>query len=287
MIGNKNRTPLALVILDGWGYSSTSEGNAIALANTPFYDEIEQRFPRTLLEASGARVGLPPGVIGNSEVGHLNIGAGRVIRTDVARIDHTIKTEEFFQNKILIETIDNAKKNDRALHLIGLLSDGQVHSSQEHLFALVRMAKKRGLKNVFIHAFLDGRDVSPTSAHIYLEALEVKLADIGAGKIASLCGRFFAMDRDKRWERTARAFHLLVHGEGQPAFDAVEAVRSCYQNGITDEFIEPIVIKQQKGEPLATLQTGDAVIFFNYRSDRASAHRSLHRSKFQRAICSL
>ena len=265
---NNKRTPLALVIIDGWGYSPTTEGNAIALAQTPFYDEIRNKYPSTLLEASGTRVGLPAGVMGNSEVGHLNIGSGRVIRMDLSRIDYAIETGEFSENPVLTEAMDIARDRETALHLIGLLSDGQVHSSQNHLFALLRTAKKRGLNKVFVHAFLDGRDTPPASADVYLEALEIKINEIGVGEIASLCGRYYAMDRDKRWERTAQAFDLLVKGLGTKATDPVEAVRNSYQHGVKDEFIEPIVI-EKNGAPVAIIRDGDSVICFNYRSDRA------------------
>lgn len=265
---NNKRTPLALVIIDGWGYTPEREGNAIALAETPYYNQILEKYPQTLLEASGERVGLPAGVMGNSEVGHLNIGSGRVIRMDLSRIDYAIETGEFYENSVLTDVIDAAREAGAALHLIGLLSDGQVHSSQEHLFALLRMAKRRGLTRVFVHCFLDGRDTPPTSAHIYLEALEIKMAEIGVGEIASLCGRFYAMDRDKRWERTAKAFDLLVKGVGTRAADPVTAVRNFYQNSITDEFIEPIAL-EKNAQPVAVIRDNDAVICFNYRSDRA------------------
>lgn len=266
---SKKRTPIALVVIDGFGYSPITEGNALALAKTPFYDEIREKYPQTLLEASGKRVGLPAGVMGNSEVGHLNLGSGRVIRMDVSRIDYAIETGEFFQNEILTKAMDGAQERAKALHLMGLLSDGQVHSSQEHLYALLRMAKRRGVEKVFIHCFLDGRDAPPRSAAVYLEMLQIKIAEIGVGEIATLCGRYYAMDRDKRWERTARAFTLMVHGEGIPAFDPVEAARSSYLRGVTDEFIEPIVIEREPGVPVGLIEEGDAVIFFNFRADRA------------------
>jgi 2,3-bisphosphoglycerate-independent phosphoglycerate mutase len=262
------RTPLALIVVDGWGYMPTREGNALALAHTPYYDEIREKYPQTLLEASGVRVGLPAGVMGNSEVGHLNLGSGRVIQMDVTRIDAAIESGEFFENPALVGAMEHAKTHGTALHLMGLLSDGQVHSSQNHLFALLRMAKRRGLQKVFVHAFLDGRDTPPSSAHIYLEALEIKMAEIGIGEIATICGRYYAMDRDKRWERTARAFNLLVHGEGESATEPIEAVRNFYLRSITDEFVEPIVL-EKNGEPVALLRDNDSVIFFNFRSDRA------------------
>jgi 2,3-bisphosphoglycerate-independent phosphoglycerate mutase len=266
---SKKRTPIALVIIDGFGYSPIKEGNALALAETPFYDEIRAKYPSTLLEASGKRVGLPTGVMGNSEVGHLNLGSGRVIRMDVSRIDYAIETGALFKNEILMKVMDGAQERAKSLHLMGLLSDGQVHSSQEHLYALLRMAKQRGVEKVFIHCFLDGRDAPPRSAALYLEMLQVKIAEIGVGEIATLCGRYYAMDRDKRWERTARAFTLLVHGEGIPAFDPVEAARNSYQRGVTDEFIEPIIIEREPGVPVGLIEEGDAVIFFNFRADRA------------------
>jgi 2,3-bisphosphoglycerate-independent phosphoglycerate mutase len=265
----KNTGPLALIIIDGWGYSPEREGNAIALASTPFYDELLEKYPHTLLEASGTRVGLPAGIMGNSEVGHLNMGAGRVIRMDVTRIDYDIETGAFFENETLKAALDGALGRDRALHLMGLVSDGQVHSSQEHLYALLRMAKRRGLQRIYVHCFLDGRDTPPASAYGYVEALQVKCAEIGAGRIASAVGRYYAMDRDKRWERTLRAYKLLVHAEGERVIDPVEAIKKSYERGITDEFIEPLVVERETGEPVATIQDGDAVIFFNFRPDRA------------------
>jgi 2,3-bisphosphoglycerate-independent phosphoglycerate mutase len=272
---NKNIGPLALIIIDGWGYSPRREGNAIALAATPYYDELYEDYPQTLLEASGTRVGLPRGVMGNSEVGHLNIGAGRVIRMDVSRVDQDIATGEFFRNEVLLAVIDGARKRGKALHLMGLVSDGQVHSSQEHLYALLRLAKQRGLERVFVHCFLDGRDTPPSSATHYIAALKKRIEEISCGQIASLIGRYYAMDRDKRWERTERAYELLVKGKGEPVTDPVGAIQRSYERGITDEFIEPNVVVKANGEPVATIQDDDAVIFFNFRPDRA---RQLTRS---------
>ena len=216
---SKKRGPLALIIIDGWGYSASREGNAIALATTPFYDELSEKYPSTLLEAHGSRVGLPAGVMGNSEVGHLNIGSGRVIRMDVSLVDHEIETGAFFQNKVLTEAIDSAKTRGKALHLMGLMSDGQVHSSLTHLYALLKMAKEHGLENVYVHCFLDGRDTPPSSAAHYVAALQRKLAEIGCGEIATVVGRYYAMDRDKRWERTKRAYDLLTKAIGERATD--------------------------------------------------------------------
>jgi 2,3-bisphosphoglycerate-independent phosphoglycerate mutase len=261
--------PLALIIIDGWGYTPEREGNAIALATTPYYDELLEKYPHTLLEASGLRVGLPAGIMGNSEVGHLNIGSGRVVRMDVTRIDHEIETGEFYRNPVLAQAMDKAKAKGTALHLLGLVSDGQVHSSQEHLYALLRMAKERGLQRVYVHCFLDGRDTPPMSAYGYVEALHVQCGQIGCGRIASLTGRYYAMDRDKRWERTERAYRLLVHAEGERAIDPIAAIRAAYERGLTDEFIEPIVMERERNEPVATISTDDAVIFFNFRPDRA------------------
>lgn len=266
---NQKRGPLALIIIDGWGYSPNREGNAIALADTPYYDELCENYPQTLLEASGTRVGLPAGVMGNSEVGHLNIGAGRVIRMDVSRVDHDIETGEFARNEVLLAAINEAKTSGAALHLMGLLSDGQVHSSQAHLYALLRLARLSGLERVFIHCFLDGRDTPPSSAVHYLTQLEKNIVEIGCGRIASLVGRYYAMDRDKRWERTERAYDLLVKGKGRPATDPVAAVRQSYEQGVTDEFVEPIVIIDSGGVPIGLMEDGDAVIFFNFRPDRA------------------
>jgi 2,3-bisphosphoglycerate-independent phosphoglycerate mutase len=207
--------------------------------------------------------------MGNSEVGHLNMGAGRVIRMDVSRVDHDIATGEFFRNQVLLSAMDGARNRGKALHLMGLLSDGQVHSSQEHLYALLLLAKQRGVERVFVHCFLDGRDTPPSSAVRYVEALQKKIKEIGCGQIASLVGRYYAMDRDKRWERTERAYDLLVRGKGAPATDPVTALQHSYQRAITDEFIEPTVMVNASGEAIATIKNGDAVIFFNFRPDRA------------------
>ena len=272
----KQKGPLALIILDGFGHSDAREGNAVALAQTPFYDEIREKYPHTLIEASGTCVGLPGGVMGNSEVGHLNMGAGRVIMTDIRRIDYAVETGEFFRNEAFVAALDAARARGGAVHLMGLLSDGLVHSSQEHLHALIRMAKERGLSKAYVHCFLDGRDTPPSSAHLYVKALQDRIAEIGFGEIASLCGRYYAMDRDNRWERTKRAYDLLVSGVGEPAEDPVAAVRRSYERGVTDEFVEPVVITRGTGgPPVATIRDGDAVIFFNFRADRA---RQLTRS---------
>ena len=265
----QKKGPLALIILDGFGYSEQREGNAIALASMPFYDELREKYPHTLIEASGTCVGLPANVMGNSEVGHLNMGSGRVIRTDIRRIDYSIETGEFFRNEAFVAAMDGALQRNGALHLMGLLSDGLVHSSQEHLYTLLRMAKERGLQRVYVHCFLDGRDTPPMSAYGYVEALQVKCMEIGSGRIASVVGRYYAMDRDKRWERTKRAYDLLVNAEGERAIDPVAAIKISYERGVSDEFVEPVVITNEKDEPTATISEGDSVIFYNFRADRA------------------
>ena len=265
----KKRGPLALIIIDGWGYSAARDGNAIALAATPFYDELCEKYPSTLLEAHGSRVGLPAGVMGNSEVGHLNIGSGRVIRMDVSLVDHEIETGEFFNNKALTKAMDGARERGKALHLMGLVSDGQVHSSLTHLYALLKMAKGCGLEHVFIHCFLDGRDTPPSSAGHYVAMLQQELAKIGCGEIATIVGRYYAMDRDKRWERTQRAYDLLTKAIGERATDPITAIDASYQRGVTDEFVEPVAIVRNDGSPVATIKDDDAVIFFNFRPDRA------------------
>src|SRR3569832_1299996 len=228
----KQRGPLALIIIDGWGYSTSHEGNAIALAATPFYDELAEKYPQTLLEAHGSRVGLPAGVMGNSEVGHLNIGSGRVIRMDVALVDHEIATGEFFRNKVLIDAVEGAKTRGKALHLMGLISDCQVHSSLTHLYALLKLVKDHELEHVYVHCFLDGRDTPPSSATQYIAALQRKLDEIGCGEIATVVGRYYAMDRDKRWERTQRAFDALPRRHCAAAVasaDLLAAVQRSYE----------------------------------------------------------
>jgi 2,3-bisphosphoglycerate-independent phosphoglycerate mutase len=265
----KKRGPLALIVIDGWGYSAARDGNAIALAETPFYDELSEKYPSTLLEAHGSRVGLPAGVMGNSEVGHLNIGSGRVIRMDVSLVDHEIDTGDFFQNQVLTNAVESARHPERSLHLMGLCSDGQVHSSLTHLYALLKMAKDHGLERVFIHCFLDGRDTPPASAGTYVSTLQRKIDEIGCGEIATLCGRYYAMDRDKRWERTQRAYDLLTKAIGFRATDPNVAIKESYERGVTDEFVEPVVIVRSDASPVATIKNDDSVIFFNFRPDRA------------------
>jgi len=266
---HQKKTPLVLIVLDGFGYRAEREGNAIALADMPFYDELREKYPHTLIEASGECVGLPKGVMGNSNVGHLCLGAGRVLRTDVDRINHEIASGTFFQNFALNAAMDNAVKHDRALHIMGLVSDGLVHSSQEHAYALLRMAKEKEVRRVFVHCFLDGRDTPPSSAQKYVAAMQTKCKEIGVGEIASVVGRYYAMDRDKRWERTERAYRMLVHAEGELAKDPIAAIKQSYEHKVTDEFAEPIVLTRDDGNPLTRIADGDSIIFFNFRADRA------------------
>ena len=261
--------PVAPIIIDGWGYSAARDGNAIALANTPFYDELSARYPSTLLEAHGSRVGLPAGVMGNSEVGHLNIGSGRVIRMDVSLVDHEIETGDFFRNKVVSAAMDGARERGKALHLMGLISDGQVHSSLTHLYALLKMAKDHELDQVFVHCFLDGRDTPPASASEYVGTLQRKIQEIGCGEIATVIGRYYAMDRDKRWERTQLAYDLLTKAIGERTNDPISAIKESYTRGVTDEFVGPVAIVRKDASPVATIKDDDAVIFFNFRPDRA------------------
>ena len=259
--------PLALVILDGWGYAPRTESNAIAIAHTPFYDEICRKYPMTTLAAAGEAIGQPADAPGNAEIGHLNLGTGRVAETELSRIRKAIASGDFAENAVLKRAFEKAKQTNAGIHLVGLLSDGGVHSTMDSLFALLRMAKTFAAENVFIHAILDGLDVPERTADVYVEALEIKLADIGIGKIASLCGRFFAMDSGEHWERTARAFTMLVHAEGERTTDAVVSIRNSFLRGISDEFIAPIVVEKAPDVPVATVKNGDLVIFFDHRAD--------------------
>ena len=260
--------PLALLILDGWGLRSSREHNAIALARTPRYSELLARFPHTQLAASGERVGLPAGQMGNSEVGHMNMGAGRVVYQDLTRIDKAIADGEFLAIPALIAAMDRCSSGARALHLIGLLSDGGVHSHQRHLHALIQMAAQRRVPRVFIHGFTDGRDTSPTAGIRYVQELQDLTVRAGTGRLASLCGRYYAMDRDKRWERTRRAYAALVQGAGRQTTDARALLQQSYDQGVTDEFLEPAVLVDEDGRPLAPIRDGDSVVCFNFRADR-------------------
>ena len=257
-----------LMILDGFGDNPRFDGNGVKLANIPNIRRIWNEYPTTKIAASELAVGLPTGQMGNSEVGHTNIGAGRVIYQELTRITKSIEDGDFFNNEELVGAIENCKKNNSKLHILGLLSNGGVHSHQEHLYGLLEMAKKMNFNDVFVHCFLDGRDTPPQSAKGYVEALENKMKEIGVGKIASLSGRFYAMDRDKRWNRVQQSYNALVKGEGNYSESAVDAVQKSYDEGVTDEFVVPVVIKEN-GAPVAKIQNNDSVIFFNFRPDRA------------------
>jgi len=260
---------LILIILDGWGINTRQEGNAIALAKTPVYNSLLNEFPHTILDASGESVGLPDGQMGNSEVGHLNIGAGRVVYQDLTMINRAIQDGEFQENPVILETFRKVKSSSGRLHLMGLLSDGGVHSHINHLYALLDMAKKEGLRDVYIHSFMDGRDTSPHSGLSYLKSLQDHLSKSGIGKIATVTGRYYAMDRDNRWERVEKAYNALTSGEGLTAADPVSAVEKSYADGLTDEFILPTVMVDTSGSPVGTIKDDDGVLFINFRADRA------------------
>ncbi len=253
-----------LMILDGYGVENKAEGNAIALAKKPNMDKLTSMYPTVQGEASGLFVGLPDGQMGNSEVGHTNMGAGRIVYQMLVKISKSIKDGDFFENKALVAAMDNCKKNGSALHLMGLLSPGGVHSHMEHLYGLVEMAKKNGLDKVYVHCFLDGRDVPPSSAAEYMEEAAAKLKEIGVGKIATIAGRFYAMDRDNAWDRVEKAYNALVFGEGVEETGPVEAVKNSYANGVTDEFMLPTVVEKD-----GMIKANDSVVFFNFRPDRA------------------
>ena len=259
-----NKTPTTLIIMDGFGIAPPADDNAVTLANTPVLDGLLRDYAHTTLSASGLDVGLPAGQMGNSEVGHTNIGGGRVVFQDLPRISRAIEDGSFFQNEAYNKAMDNCLQNGSSLHLYGLLSDGGVHSHIDHLYALLQMARDKGLTRVYIHCFLDGRDVSPTSGKGFVQALTDKCAALGVGKIATVMGRYYAMDRDKRWERVQMAYDAMVYGEGNHNADPVDAVAQSYANNVTDEFVEPVVCDSE-----GTISDNDSVIFFNYRPDRA------------------
>lgn len=263
-----SKSPVAIIILDGFGLRNETVGNAVALANKPNFDRYWETYPHGQLKAAGLDVGLPVGQMGNSEVGHTNIGAGRIVYQSLTRIDKAIEEKEFQENEALNNAFTHTKENNSDLHLFGLLSDGGVHSHINHLIALVETAKAKGVKNVYIHAFLDGRDVAPDSGHKYVEALEKALADLHFGEIATVSGRFYAMDRDKRWERVEKAYNAIAHGAGAKFDSAKAAVEASYADGKMDEFVLPTVIEKD-GKPVATVKDNDAIIFFNFRPDRA------------------
>lgn len=260
--------PAALIILDGWGYNPDPKDNAVSEANTPFLDELKKSNPNSLVITSGEGVGLPAGQMGTSEVGHLNIGAGRIVYQNLVRISKDLESGAIKQNPVFKDLLDYVVKADNPLHFMGLVSPGGVHSHTDHLYEFMRLAKEAGVKEVYIHAILDGRDTPPTSAVQYIKALQEKIDEIGTGRIATVMGRYYAMDRDNRWERTEKAYAAMVYGQGVLAADPVQAVEDSYKKGVNDEFVLPIVL-QQGGKPVSTVKTGDAVIFFNFRPDRA------------------
>ena len=258
-----------LVVLDGWGEATQRHGNAIQQARTPVYRELRERYPTALLTTCGEAVGLPAGQMGNSEVGHMNLGAGRIVFQDLTRIDLAIAEGKLETNTAVMTLVDSCTTRDRSLHLVGLLSDGGVHSHQRHLEALIRLAARRRVRRVLIHALLDGRDTAPTSGVEYLAALGRTCDEVGVGRVATVCGRYYAMDRDRRWDRTRRAYEAMTRGAGQRGPDAGVLVEQAYTRGTSDEFFEPCVIIDATDEPVGLLQDDDAVVFFNFRADRA------------------
>jgi len=269
----KRPKPIVLTVLDGWGYRAETKGNAIALARKPNYDRLLKDFPNTLIHTSGPYVGLPEGQMGNSEVGHLNMGAGRIVQMDITRVDQMIDSGEFFKQPLLLEAMERGRV--RQLHLIGLLSDGGVHSHLQHLFALLQMAKQNKVEKVFVHCFMDGRDTPPHSGIDFISQLQQKMRELGIGQIASVSGRYYAMDRDNRWERVEKAYRAMVHGDTEvKTSDPATAVRDSYEKGVTDEFIVPVTITTKAApgrpaEPIGLIRDEDAAVFFNFRADRA------------------
>ena len=266
---SRSRPPVVLIVLDGWGLSPERDHNAIALGRTAAWTELIERYPHGSLVASGEAVGLPPGQMGNSEVGHMNLGAGRIVYQDLTRIDNSIADGDFFENRALVDAMTHGRRRGRALHLVGLVSRGGVHSHLRHLVALVDMARRRKVTGLFVHVLTDGRDCAPTAAAEDVATLERTLADTGVGRVATVIGRYYAMDRDRRWDRTRRAYDAIAHGRGRTATAAATLIRSAYAEGVTDEFIEPGVVVDADDAPVGRLREGDAVIFFNFRADRA------------------
>jgi 2,3-bisphosphoglycerate-independent phosphoglycerate mutase len=258
-----------LVIMDGVGLNDETQGNAFKLANTPNIDRLIQKYPNTYIKTSGLAVGLPEGQMGNSEVGHTNIGAGRIVYQELTRITKEIEDRKFFENEEFLKAIKNVKENGSNLHLIGLLSDGGVHSHIEHLYALLKLAKEQNVENVYIHAILDGRDTAPTSGVEYLKQLEEKIKEIGIGKIATLSGRYYAMDRDNRWERVKAAYDAIANGQGNKFKTVQKAIETSYESQEFDEFVKPVVIVNEDETPVATINSNDSVIYYNFRPDRA------------------
>ena len=260
--------PAVLLILDGYGLNEKTEGNAVAMAKTPVMDRLMKEYPFVKGAASGMAVGLPDGQMGNSEVGHLNMGAGRIVYQELTRITKEIQDGTFFENEALMNAVENCKKNDSALHFFGLLSDGGVHSHNTHLYGLLELAKRSGLSKVYVHCFLDGRDTPPASAKGFAEDLEKEMSSIGVGKIATVSGRYYAMDRDNNYDRVEKAFAAMTKGEGNEAVSGPAGIQASYDAGVTDEFVVPFVVKEN-GAPVGLIKDGDSVVFFNFRPDRA------------------
>ena len=263
-----SKKPTVLMILDGYGLNEKQEGNAVAEAKTPVMGKLMAEYPFVKGNASGLAVGLPDGQMGNSEVGHLNMGAGRIVYQELTRITKEIEDGVFFKNEALVKAVENAKANGSALHLYGLVSDGGVHSHNTHIYGLLELAKRHGLKKVYVHCFLDGRDTPPASGKDYVQELTDKMAELGVGEVATVMGRYYAMDRDNRWERVEKAYRALTKGEGEEAKDGVSAIAASYEKGVNDEFVVPAVVKRD-GKPVAVIQNKDSVIFYNFRPDRA------------------
>ncbi|BDG03795.1 2,3-bisphosphoglycerate-independent phosphoglycerate mutase [Anaeromyxobacter oryzae] len=261
--------PVLLVVLDGWGNRAERDANAIAIAGTPNVDALLRDYPSTALETSGLSVGLPEGQMGNSEVGHTNLGAGRIVYQDLVRINRAVEDGSFFKNDALLLACRRAKEAGGALHLMGLLSDGGVHSHMDHLFALLELARREGVAHAYVHAFMDGRDTPPKSGVGYMAQLEKRLRETGYGKVATVAGRYYAMDRDKRWDRVAQAYAAIVRGEGFKAAGGVQAMEQSYGKGENDEFVKPTIVVTGDGKPVGTVKDGDAILFFNFRADRA------------------
>jgi 2,3-bisphosphoglycerate-independent phosphoglycerate mutase len=259
----------ALIILDGYALRDEVFGNAVKQANTPNFDRYWNKYPHSQLTASGEAVGLPEGQMGNSEVGHLNIGAGRIVYQSLTRVNLSIRERDFFTNEQLVQAVENAKEDGKALHIFGLLSDGGVHSHIDHLYAILELAKEKGLKKVFVHGFLDGRDVGQKSAKQYIEQAQNKMDELGVGQFATISGRYYAMDRDKRWDRIKLAYDAIAYGEGKKSTNPLQVVEDSYSEGVYDEFVIPTVITDDAGEPVAKMHSGDSVIFYNFRPDRA------------------
>ncbi len=262
------KIPYAIIIMDGYGLAPSGAGNAITIDGSKNVNELIKNYPSATLGASGLSVGLPQGQMGNSEVGHLNMGAGRIVYQDLTKITKAIEDGDFFENPALLKAVENAKQNGKKLHLYGLLSNGGVHSHLTHVFALLKLAKKAGLEEVFVHCFMDGRDVSPTSGAGFIRDLQAEMKEVGIGKVASVCGRYYAMDRDNNWDRVEKAYDMLTLGEGEKTDDPAATVEKSYENGVTDEFLKPIKV-YENGKPVGLLEEGDSVICFNFRPDRA------------------